>query len=178
MRSFLSRYGCVRQFTFTHWWSTWMHVNVTVVDVSVVVYNKTWENAGYAVSSWSASTGYLASMLTEVTKVEHPRSTSLPNIQCYLIMNQWITLQYTSRSILKQYTVYRQQTGSSYSSCWLVSYMNIHIKSYMQVFEWLYSLKTVWTRKSFMIEWVVFCTIIRLEQLSLHHNQTAHLVVL
>ena len=45
------------------------YTNVTVViDVLVVVYNKTWENR--VISSWSASGGYLASMLTRVAKVD------------------------------------------------------------------------------------------------------------
>ena len=50
---------------------TCTNANLTVaIDVLVVVYNKTWENRGYAISSWSASAGYSASMLTEDAKVD------------------------------------------------------------------------------------------------------------
>ena len=51
--------------------STCMYTNVTVViNVLVVVYNKTWENQVYAISSWSASAGFSASMLIRVAKVD------------------------------------------------------------------------------------------------------------
>ena len=59
--------------------------------------------SGYAILWWSATTSYSASMLTEgvlkltsfqLVNFEHPRSTSLSNIQCYLIMTQLITLQH------------------------------------------------------------------------------------
>ena len=39
------------------------------MDVLVVIYNKMLES-GYAISSWSASAGYLASMLTRVAEVD------------------------------------------------------------------------------------------------------------
>ena len=56
------------QFTVT---LTCTNANVTVaIDVLVVVYNKTWGESGYASSSWSASAGYSASMLTEDAKVD------------------------------------------------------------------------------------------------------------
>ena len=53
----------------------------------------------YSISSCSGSTGYLASMLTEGAQVDnfgHPRSSSQPNIEHYVIMSQWITLQYSN----------------------------------------------------------------------------------
>ena len=62
------------------------HANVS--DVSVVVYAQRGSIAGYAISShviWSACTEYSASMLTEGAT---SRSTSLPNIQRYLIVTQ------------------------------------------------------------------------------------------
>ena len=50
---------------------TCTNANVTVaIDVLVVVYNKTWENRVMLISSWSASAGYSASILTENAKVD------------------------------------------------------------------------------------------------------------
>ena len=52
------------QFTVT---STCTYTNATVViDVLVVVLHQNVGESGYAISSWSASAGYLASMLTRV----------------------------------------------------------------------------------------------------------------
>ena len=58
--------------------------------------------SGYAISSWPASAGYLASMLTRVAKVDSSTTRQLlapsvnisTDIQHYLIMTQWITIQY------------------------------------------------------------------------------------
>ena len=56
------------QYTVTF---TCMYSNVTVViDILVVVYNKTLGESGYAISSWSARDGYSASMLTRAAKVD------------------------------------------------------------------------------------------------------------
>ena len=58
--------------------------------------------SGYAISSWSVSAGYSASILTEGAKVDWSSTRQLlapsvnisADIQHYLIMTQWITLQY------------------------------------------------------------------------------------
>ena len=58
--------------------------------------------SGYAISSWSASAGYLASMLTRVAEADASSARQLlapsvsicADIQHYLIMTQWITLPY------------------------------------------------------------------------------------
>ena len=56
------------QFTVT---LTCTNANETVaIDVLVVVYNENVGESGYAFSSWSASAGYSASMLTEDAKVD------------------------------------------------------------------------------------------------------------
>ena len=57
--------------------------------------------SGYAFSSWSASAGYSALMLTRVAKVDSSSTRQLlapsvnisADIQHYLIITQWITLQ-------------------------------------------------------------------------------------
>ena len=66
------------------------------------------EESGYAISSWSASTGYSTLMLIEGAKLTrlplvncaHPQLTSLLNILCYLIMIQWITLHNVTVKLL------------------------------------------------------------------------------
>ena len=76
---------------------TCTYANVTVAkDVLVVVYNKNVGESGYAISSWSASAGYSASMLTEYTKVDSsstrqllPSSVNISaDIQHYLVMTR------------------------------------------------------------------------------------------
>ena len=89
------------QFTVT---LTCTNANETVaIDVLVVVYNKTWENRvmlslhGQLVLDIRPRCWLRMLKLTRLRLVNfyHPQSTSLPNIQHYLIMTRWITLQYT-----------------------------------------------------------------------------------
>ena len=88
------------QFTVT---LTCTNANETVaIDVLVVVYNKTWENRvmlslhGQLVLDIRPRCWLRMLKLTRLRLVNfyHPQSTSLPNIQHYLIMTRWITLQY------------------------------------------------------------------------------------
>ena len=87
------------QFTVT---LTCTNANETVaIDVLVVVYNKTWENRvmlslhGQLVLDIRPRCWLRMLKLTRLRLVNfyHPQSTSLPNIQHYLIMTRWITLQ-------------------------------------------------------------------------------------
>ena len=87
------------QFTLT---LTCTNANETVaIDVLVVVYNKTWENRvmlslhGQLVLDIRSRCWLRMLKLTRLRLVNfyHPQSTSLPNIQHYLIMTRWITLQ-------------------------------------------------------------------------------------
>ena len=86
------------QFTVT---LTCTNANETVaIDVLVVVYNKTWENRvmlslhGQLVLDIRPRCWLRMLKLTRLRLVNfyHPQSTSLPNIQHYLIMTRWITL--------------------------------------------------------------------------------------
>ena len=90
------------QFTFMHchFHVHMRHTNITVVmHILEIVFDKNVAKLGYAISSWSASTGCSALMLTEGAKVYSSLihqlwaswSTFLPNIQRCLIMTQWIT---------------------------------------------------------------------------------------
>ena len=88
------------QFTVT---LTCTNANETVaIDVLVVVYNKTWENRvmltlhGQLVLDIRPRCWLRMLKLTRLRLVNfyHPQSTSLPNIQHYLIMTRWITLHY------------------------------------------------------------------------------------
>ena len=90
------------QFTVT---LTCMNANETVaIDVLVVVYNKTWENRvmlslhGQLVLDIRPRCWLRMLKLTRLRLVNfyHPQSTSLPNIQHYLIMTRWITLHNTT----------------------------------------------------------------------------------
>ena len=94
------------QFTVT---LTCTNANETVaIDVLVVVYNKTWENRvmlslhGQLVLDIRPGCWLRMLKLTRLRLVNfyHPQSTSLPNIQHYLIMTRWITLHYPTRTRL------------------------------------------------------------------------------
>ena len=107
------------QFTVT---LTCTNANETVaIDVQWLFTINVGES-GYAISSWSASAGYSALdvdlwmlKLTRLWLVNfyHPQSTSLPNIQHYLIMTGWITLQY-SPPPPPLYSVMRQKSRRIY----------------------------------------------------------------
>ena len=96
------------QFTVT---LTCTNANETVaIHVLVVVYNKTWENRvmltlhGQLVLDIRPRCWLRMLKLTRLRLVNfyHPQSTSLPNIQHYLIMTRWITLQYHTNGLWVQ----------------------------------------------------------------------------
>ena len=102
----LRRAMWAHQFTVT---LTCTNANETVaIDILVVVYNKTWENRvmltlhGQLVLDIRPRCWLRMLKLTRLRLVNfyHPQSTSLPNIQHYLIMTRWITLQYLLALIL------------------------------------------------------------------------------
>ena len=123
--------------------------NETVaIDVLVVVYNKTWENRvmlslhGQLVLDIRPRCWLRMLKLTRLRLVNfyHPQSTSLPNIQHYLIMTRWITLQYSCHHITLQRFL------RCHCKCielkwklifWLVFYA-MNIKQRMQVREWMH----------------------------------------
>ena len=85
---------------------TCMHANVTVViDVLMVVYDQTWENWDMVSLHDQLALDIRPRCWPRVLKLtrprlihfEHPRSTSVLNIQHYLIMIQWIALQHLAK---------------------------------------------------------------------------------
>ena len=99
------------QFTVT---LTCTNANETVaIDVLVVVYNKTWENRvmlslhGQLMLDIRPRCWLRMLKLTRLRLVNfyHPQSTSLPNIQHYLIMTRWITLQYSKALLCYTHTM-------------------------------------------------------------------------
>ena len=80
--------------------------NSTSCNVIFTKVSSTERTSDYVISSWSISTGYSTSMLTDGSLLkltrpqlvnfglfEYPQSTYLPNIQCYPLVTQRITIQ-------------------------------------------------------------------------------------
>ena len=107
---------------------TCTNANETVaIDVLVVVYNKTWENRvmlslhGQLVLDIRPRCWLRMLKFTRLRLVNfyHPQSTSLPNIQHYLIMTRWITLHYfnKNRIVYTSYAYTQQMFTQHIISC-------------------------------------------------------------
>ena len=101
MSSFSPRYNHYLRSRIVTYLCTHAKVEI-VIDVLVVVYDKTWENwvmlslhGQLALDIWTRCWPRVL-MLTRLWHVnfQHPRSTSLLNIQHYMLLTRWITLQY------------------------------------------------------------------------------------
>ena len=105
--------------------------------------------SGYAISSWSASAGYSASMLTEGARVDSSPTHQLlapwvsisADIQHYLIMIQWITLQdhgsgpFYSATQLIYKTWSADFVGDCYpSDCWATTTKKSKSPAWMNLF--------------------------------------------